>query len=134
MIDYAEDSYQHTRYKTISKSRKAHHCGECRRVIERGESYEDFWGVYDGSWYNAKTCSHCVAAREWLQKECRGWLWEMVCDDLKEHFEEMPDLHLGRLIVSVRRGWKRFDGNGLMAPIQGDPATWEAKRQPALMR
>lgn len=133
MYDYADDSYALTRYKVV-KARKQHRCDECRRLIERGERYESFWGLYDSNWYNAKTCAHCLAARRWLAIECSGWLWELVSDDLMEHFEEQPDLHLGRLIVGMRRGWKRFDGNGLMATIEGDPRTWEAKRQPALLR
>lgn len=122
------------RYK-IQRAAKAHRCDECGRAINKGERYEYFTGLSadSGYWYTTRTCPHCLGARHWLQVECNGWLFEAVYEDLKEHFEEQPDLHLGRLLVGMRRRWARRDGT-LMDVTQGDPSTWESKRQPALMR
>lgn len=134
MCMFDGDSYwKFDRYK-VRRAAKAHRCDECGRTIERGERYEFFTGLAEEDyWYTNHTCIHCLGAREWLRIECSGWLFEAVFEDLQEHFDEQPDLHLGRMLVGMRRKWRRRDGS-LMEPIQGDPATWEAKRAPALMR
>lgn len=113
MIDLADESYVIHNARMIV-ARKEHRCGECRRTIAVGEIYEYVTALAPGnSWDRWKTCEHCVWARQWLRNECNGWLYEMVYEDLKEHWDEevlLRNLDLGRRIVGMRRRWQGFDG------------------------
>ena len=122
---------------TTPTARKAHRCCECRRTIEPGERYESVTAKWDMGVSTYKTCRHCDAAKHWLEVECNGYLFEAVEEDLEQHFDEQPDLHLGRLIIGIRHQWRVRHGaraGGLMDELVGSPATWEAKRAPAMMR
>ena len=46
------------------KARKNHRCDECRTAIERGATYTNHSGVFDGSWFRFKECAKCVALRQ----------------------------------------------------------------------
>lgn len=92
-------------------ARKPHGCGECRRTIHVGERY--YWATgldYEWeSWQTFATCEHCRAATEWLLTACNGYLFEMVLEDLVEHWQESAEYRswpLGRLIVGMRRRWR----------------------------
>lgn len=90
------------------KAAKQHRCEECRREIHVGERYEYVTGLYDGHWFSAKTCVHCVEARHWLNVVCGGWLHTEVLDELVEHWYEnwvYHSLAFGRVIVWMRRQW-----------------------------
>lgn len=90
-------------------------CGECGRPIAVGEQYEHMRGLFDGTWCSERTCLHCLAARDWLSRECGGWVYGHVYEDLQEHRgENVSQPGLGRFIVGMRRKWKRFKGEGLM--------------------
>jgi hypothetical protein len=98
------------------KARKAHRCDECRREIQAGESYARSTYVMDGDLRVNKACAHCDATRAWLTKHCGGWVTEHLLEELQEHHSEgYREDRLARLIVGVRRNWRRFDGAGLMA-------------------
>jgi hypothetical protein len=121
MIDGGDDTWE-SFARIERRARVEHTCGECHRTIEPGEIYERGGGV-SHEWgrgvYTSKTCAHCVAAREWLLHECRGWVWEGVREDLYEHFDgfnytEPERLRLGRYLIGMRRKWKAFSGDGLM--------------------
>jgi hypothetical protein len=119
------DGYWKVSTTTTPRARKAHRCGECRRVIDAGETYERFRALSDESyWFEAITCEHCVAARRWLSVVCHGWLYEAVLEDLEEHWQEhswpVKTASLGKLIVGIRarwfiKGWR---------PSPGRIATW----------
>jgi len=119
MIDSCDEQFTFLDV-TDRKARKAHTCAECRRVIQPGETYKRTAAVYDGRWGTWQTCAHCRVAQAWLSRECGGFLQEGVLEDLEEHMDEFwgKDSHrrleVGRLIVGMRRDWKRFDGAGLM--------------------
>ena len=120
MID-AGETYKVSR-SAIRTARTQHKCGECSRVIAKGETYRYCTGLYDDYWNVHKTCRHCDVARAWLSKNCGGWLYESVYDDIREHASEYPALAFGinRIVVGMRRGWQRRDGQGLM-PVPGMP-------------
>lgn len=137
MCMYDGDSYWKMASSKTVRANKEHRCSECGRAIVSGERYESFTGLsadWDG-WFYSKTCEHCVAARRWLEVECRGWLYEAVREDLAEHFGEQPDLALGRLIVGMRRAWRRWDGTLMPVPTkdQASPASWHAKMGRAVL-
>jgi hypothetical protein len=91
------------------RARKAHHCQDCGRTIEPGETYTYGKGLSEGDFFVAKMCEQCVAAGRWLVKVCGGHFWPGVVEELVEHWEEEPDyrsLGLGRLIVGARRHWR----------------------------
>lgn len=106
------------------KARKEHRCCECHRTIQPGESYEKTVGNWEGAFSVFKTCAHCVAAREWIMDTCGGFMYCGLDEELKEHLDEYSwcwqKMNLGfvaRGLVGLRRGWKKFKGNGLMTPL-----------------
>lgn len=107
MVENAEPC-EFTR-KRISVARKEHKCNECRRPIAAGETYECVTGKFDLKMFVNKTCSHCVGARSWLRRECGGFCWGAVLQDLEEHWNEegIHTMELGRLIVGMRRRWSK---------------------------
>lgn len=123
MVDGADTDW--TPFATVERrARKEHRCGECGRTIEPGESYWILGGVAEGTIYRTKTCAHCKAGPcAWLVKHCRGYLLEGVLEDIEEHWD-YPDpalglggmAEVGRLLVSMRRRWRRHDGAMMAIP------------------
>lgn len=107
-----------------SKDRKAikeHRCSECRRPIAAGETYHYETTIYDGQRDSSKTCAHCCIARQWLIKNCGGFIYGEVIEEVQEHGEEYRQLRmpLYRVVAGARRKWQRF-GGGLM-PVPAMP-------------
>lgn len=118
MTDYDPPTMHSARIRT---ARKAHKCGECSRQIEPGEKYQYVSGVWDGDFDTKKTCRHCLVGQELLIRECRGFIYGGIQEDLQDHVSEaLPwSMQAARLVVGMRRRWQRFDGKGLMAePVQ----------------
>ena len=115
MVEYCDEIFEPLG-KTVFKARKPHRCGECRRTIEPGETYERHAGPFDGQFTVHKTCRHCVAVREWLLQVCSGWMYGSVSEDLYEHFREGYGLWLGRAVVGMQNHWKGRSGS-LMEPM-----------------
>lgn len=118
LIDEAEGGWEELRNE-IRRSRKPYRCGECSRAIAVGELYHYNAAITDGAMFTHRMCAQCRVAAEWLVETCRGYLCSGVEADLLHHWEDEPDyrkLSLGRLIVGMRRQWRRFDGCGLMPP------------------
>lgn len=44
----------------IRKAAKPHRCCECGRVIEKGQKYEYYSMLFDGSWSHYNTCLICM--------------------------------------------------------------------------
>lgn len=93
------------------KARKPHTCGECRRTISVGETYTKDTGLHEGYWSAFKTCGHCLIGRQWLVKNCGGFVYEQVADEVEEHAHEYPPIAPGLLRVhrGMSRQWKRGD-------------------------
>jgi hypothetical protein len=81
-------------------------------------------GKTEGDMWQAKMCAHCHAGAALLQKHCGGWLFGGVQEDLQDHISEvLPwSMRAARLVVGMRRKWRRFDGNGMMSQASGDKA------------
>lgn len=43
------------------KARKIHRCDECLGYIQKGETYTNHHGVFDGQGFTHKVCSDCAA-------------------------------------------------------------------------
>lgn len=103
------------------KARKAHVCGECERMIEKGEVYEYYTGLYDFGWTEAKTCLHCLSARRWLEKACNGYVFEQVHYDLIDHWHDCEYYRtpwLARAIFGMQHKWMR---RGERMDVLGEP-------------
>ena len=99
----------------LRKARKQHRCYECFRQIEAKEEYENVVGKWDGQISGYKTCSFCLVARKWLSKECGGYVYSCVLEDLREHWNDRYRMnHLGKLIVGMNRKWDRVARNNFM--------------------
>jgi len=98
--------------ETTRRARKPHHCDECGRTIQPGETYRTCVGLTD-HWYGNKSCGQCTAALHWLTVVCRGYLLGDILDELAQHTEEphpISTLALARLVVRMRKKWLRRDG------------------------
>lgn len=101
--------------ETTQRARKPRECVECGRIIAVGERYHTLKSVYDGYFSAAHMCEHCGAARSWLMVHCGGYIITGARDDLQDHINEgHKEDRLHRLVVGMRRKWKRFDGAGLL--------------------
>lgn len=93
------------------KARTAHKCTECGRVIAAGEVYERVGSLFDGRWETYKTCSHCMALRQWVKAHvpCLCWCHHNMIEDVMEtakgYSHEAPWLLFGayRRQIAIRR-------------------------------
>lgn len=106
---------------------KQHRCMECFRDISPGEQYHVDRYVFDGEFHNHKTCAHCMVAREWLQAECGGWLYDGVEEDVRDHVTSGYAYPVGvyRLAVGMARKWRT--PRGKLLPIPTLPQTTHAR-------
>jgi hypothetical protein len=108
------------------KARIAHPCGECKRTIQPGETYEYTFGKFEDEVFYHKMCSHCVAAARWLVIQCQGYCQTYVLQELIDHWGENTSLRsfwLGRAIVGMKRAWTFSDGK--LMPVLGEPPVGE---------
>lgn len=100
-------------------ARKRHPCGECGHSIAAGERYEYVAAKSDGGMWTARTCSRCLAVREYVQTHvpCFCWLHHSMLDDaddtIREYRHELPGMGMayGRLRVAINRsGASRLGG------------------------
>lgn len=97
--------------KAEHKARKQHKCHECSRLVQPGERYEVVFGIWDGRSDIFKTCSRCLALREWVKAHvpCVCWAHGNVRDDAIEAARgwahEAPGLLFGayRREIAIRR-------------------------------
>jgi hypothetical protein len=101
------------------RARKPHKCEECGREISPGEVYWYGFGKQEGSTYDSRTCAHCRVASNWLLRNCNGFVYGAMIDDLRDHAEgSMPML---RIVVGARRRWRNFQEPAGLLPIPTDP-------------
>ncbi len=100
----------------MRRARKDHRCGECGRAIQKGEIYRNISGLWEGEFVSEKTCGHCAIGQNLLSRECDGFVFHAVAEDLHEHIREvLPWSRLAaRLYIGMRRKWKSFRGEGLL--------------------
>jgi hypothetical protein len=95
------------------RARKGHSCSECGRAIRAGEQYMVERTIWEGSASTVKTCRHCQVARKWLQKECGGWIYGGVYEDISEHAwdESYYGVGVKMLSVGMSRSWTKKNGD-----------------------
>ena len=98
------------------QARKSHRCSECYRTIRAGERYLAETCLFEGEITRHKTCSHCEVVREWLVKECSGFLYGGIGEDIAEHAHSgYYGFGVARLAAGMRSKWVRK--TGLLWPI-----------------
>lgn len=102
----------------IVKAREPHRCGECLRGIGIGETYRYVFMIYDGYADSYCTCQHCCAAQDWLARECGGYIFSQVAEELEEHAFDYPTITmpLRKLIAGIKRQWRWFNGEMMGVP------------------
>lgn len=119
-VDYDPATVHHAEVRTAAKD---HRCGECRRTIAKGERYEHVSGLWDDNWSTYRTCAHCLAVRSWLEVVCHAWIYEGVFEDAGEHWSEgYRSGRFGRMLVGMRRGWRKRDGSIFDVPSKFEDA------------
>lgn len=115
MCMFEPGDYQNEWYRSENrKARKEHRCGECGRIIQRGEQYRVAAGKTEGDVWDAKICVHCDVAASWLRENCNGYMYTAVLEDFGEHAE--ANLPMLRIVVGARRHWKSFADPGRLLP------------------
>jgi len=84
---------------TNPKARKEHRCCECRGVIQVGEIYERYTGIWDEP-DTFKTCPDCVALRDEISTETKN---NYTFECLHEECEYEPWHDRFRMIVEKRK-------------------------------
>lgn len=115
MVDDADDDTWVTLGDTHPKARKQHHCGECGRRIEPGETYRRWRGHSNDYGFSQGTmCAQCDHACRWLGVVCGGALFGAVVEDLCEHWDNRESViswPFLRLVAGSQRRWLRKDGS-----------------------
>ena len=115
--DYDESCIPEFFNEIQRKAKKEHKCGECRRTISPKEKYISISGKWDGEVNTHKICSHCEIATKLLMRECGGYLFNQVRDDLQEHigYNYPWERDARRLVAGMRKKWI-FNGKLLNIP------------------
>ena len=100
MVDYS-DGCSIVLHDRNQKARKEHKCSECSRVIQVGETYNVQRAVFDGCADSYKTCAHCQVVQSWLQKECGGYMYHGVHEDIDQHRNEGYGFGVTRLSAGI---------------------------------
>jgi len=80
------------------RARKEHVCCECRRTIERGETYVVESGMWDGRFSEYKTCQDCISIRKVYF--C-GYMYECLWSDLKDSIYDDPESFVDSRITKL---------------------------------
>ena len=92
-FDY--DEYAEFGGTEIRKARKDHKCGCCHKPILKGQQYHVSSGLFDGSFFQVRTCNLCyqntlTIVEHELREGC-GWYhaWP-VAEDQQQWFHDYP--------------------------------------------
>lgn len=102
---------------THPTAKKRHRCEECSRWIEPGETYWRNATICEGDFCAFKMCAHCEAAAGWLQKECHGFLFGGVLEDLQEHLWEPRPIFSWRLKFITELMSRQWQRHGQLVPV-----------------
>ena len=99
-------------------ARKPHWCSECRRAIRVGERYRRCVLFCDGYAHTDRCCAHCVVLRQWVRRECDGWLYGDAVDALADPDEpgDHQDETSRALVAGSRAEWALPDGTLMPVP------------------
>lgn len=98
--------------------RKEHRCSECWRTIAIGDTYHYEFGTLEGEAVTYRTCTHCMVARQWLSKNCGGWIYQGVIQEILDHADEYPDLAvpLREIVSGANAKWMAIGGRLMPVP------------------
>jgi len=117
MVETADETVNMLYDATVT-ARKNHKCSECSRVIAKGEQYLLERYAFDGEITTSKTCAHCQVVREWLQRECGGWLFGGVAEDIHEHAREGEyGFGVKKLSIGMSMKWQLRRGGLWPIPV-----------------
>lgn len=93
------------------RAKKEHRCSECGRAIDAGESYEHVRGKWGGEMGTYKTCSRCLALKNWVKAHVpcacipHGNLVEESVEAARNYSHEAPGLLFGayRRQIAIKR-------------------------------
>jgi len=68
--------------QAIKKARKQYRCIECGELIQKGDTYHCFSGIWDGQWDHMRTCIPCAQIRNDL------FSCGFIFGEMREHFLE----------------------------------------------
>lgn len=90
---------------TRHKARKTYRCYECGQSIAHGDQYERAASLYDGAWIVARTCRHCLDARDYITAHapCFCWMHGSMLDDAKAVVDEYGSESAGFYIGAMKR-------------------------------
>jgi len=86
--------------ETRPKARKEHRCCECRRIIKKGEQYNNTSGLWDGGWDTYKTCTDCESIRDALF--C-SFIYETLWGQLSETFSDSPEVPSAECMMKLTK-------------------------------
>jgi len=109
--DYDPPEFYSQRMQT---AKKEHRCEECGKPICTGETYENVSGKWDGRFDTFKTCTRCLALKDWVKAHVPCFCWahgnirEDALETAREYGRQAPGLLFGayRREVAIRRGFK----------------------------
>lgn len=95
---------------------KHHKCSECCRQIAVGEKYLVEGLLFEGEKSTHKTCAHCMKVREYLLRECGGFVYGMIEEDISEHVYDGCDPKIKIMASGMHNGWIKKNGDMWMVP------------------
>lgn len=100
------DGYVTVIERATHKARARHRCKECGRDIDPGETYQRTRGVWEGEAFTHKVCAHCCVLQDWLWRNCGGYVYSELVEDVAEHGSECGRRDLAALARLAARGWQ----------------------------
>jgi hypothetical protein len=95
-------------------AKKEHICSECGRIIAIKEKYKYHFGVWEGRAEAFKTCAHCLIVQNYIRDKCDSSAHGGLEEEVYEHALDYNDMKLYRLLVGMRRQWRKFNSESLM--------------------
>lgn len=83
-VDEFEETISEARTFRAFVERK---CGECGRILEKGEAYEYWVSEFDGCVSAHITCLDCQSIRDVFF--CGEWFWGMIIEYLDNHIVDL---------------------------------------------
>jgi len=82
LTDYNDHVYPQIYNTRMIVGRKDHKCCECDEIIPKGTEHEIAKGLFEGAWFEYRTCRVCLSVRNHLFK-C-GWNHSCMWEDIRE--------------------------------------------------
>lgn len=111
--------------ETKPRARKEHHCVECGRTIAVGEIYLNAFMIFYGDASTYHTCEHCAVGARWLMRNCGGYNFGEVAEEIDEHAVDYPMIAapLRAISAGAERQWRHL--SGAMMALQEMPPSIE---------